>query len=123
MGDLGDVVKAPIKTGRKQRMKESHMKGSANHHSPESCLDDQQWHREALTGETTGAVLNSEITQIRRQTLYDEGESNIGRTVMARYGWLRRSQRPAACADALYTGIGRPGKLPRQRQKVEGWCQ
>ena len=64
---LGDVMKAPIKTGRKQRMKESHMKGSANHHSPESCLDDQQWHREALTGETTGAVLNSEITQIRRQ--------------------------------------------------------
>ena len=121
--ELGDVMKAPIKTGRKQRMKESHMKGSANHHSPESCLDDQQWHREALTGETTGAALNSEITQIRRQTLYDEGESNIGRTVMARYGWLRRSQRPAACADALYTGIGRPGKLPRQRQKVEGWCQ
>jgi len=38
--------------------------------------------------------------------------------------------RPKSCLDrqqwngealtALYTGIGRPGKLPRQRQKTEG---
>jgi len=78
---------------------------------------------EALTGESTGAVKSSEITTIRRQTLLSEGERNIDRTVMARYGWLRRNQRPAACVEALYTGIGRPGKLPRQRQKEGGWCQ
>ena len=50
-------------------MQESYMKGLANHHSPESCLDDQQWHGEALIGEHAGTVLSSEITLIRRQTL------------------------------------------------------
>ena len=88
------------------------MKGQASHHGPESCLDKQQCYGEALTGENTGAVLSSEITQIRRLTLYNEGEGNINHTIMARNGWLRRSQRPVACVEAFYTGIGRPGKYP-----------
>jgi hypothetical protein len=62
-------------------MKESYMKGIANHHGPESCLDLQQWDGEALTGEHTGGPLSSEITSIRRLTLFNEGESNIGRTI------------------------------------------
>ena len=99
------------------------MKGIARHHGPESCLDIQQWNGEALTGESTGAVMSSEITLIRRLTLLNEGESNINHTAKARNGWLRRNQRPAACVEALYTGVGRPGKLPRQRQKEGGWCQ
>ncbi|NTW84086.1 MAG: hypothetical protein HGB36_12100 [Chlorobiaceae bacterium] len=49
-------------------MKVTHMKGIANHHDPESCLDSQQWNGEALTGENTGALSSSEITAIRRQT-------------------------------------------------------
>ena len=99
------------------------MKGLATHHGPESCLDNLQRHGEALTGESTGAVLSSEITTIRRQTLLNEGECDINHTVMARYGWLRRNQRPAACVEALYAGIGRPGRLPRQRQKAAGRYQ
>ncbi len=80
-------------------MKVSYMKGIATHHGPESCLDIQQWYGEALTGENTGAVLSSEITTIRRQTLLNEGKCDINHTVMARYGWLRRNHRPAACGN------------------------
>jgi hypothetical protein len=74
-------------------MKESYMKGIANHHGPESCLDLQQWGGEALTGEHTGGPLSSEITSIRRLTLLNEGESNTVHTIKARYERLRRSQR------------------------------
>jgi len=109
-----------MKTGREQSMKVTHMKGIANHHGPESCLDQQQWGGEALTGEHTGRSLSSEITSIRRLTLSYEGESKIDHTVMARHGWLRRSQRPEACVEALYTGIGRPGKPPARRQTEAG---
>ncbi len=80
-------------------MQVSYMKGSANHHSPESCLDDQQWHGEALTGEHAGTVLSSEITLIRKQTVLVYGECHISRTAKARYGRLRRSQRPVACVE------------------------
>jgi len=47
---IWDIVKAPIKTGKEQGMQESYMKGIANHHGPDSCLDQQQWGGEALTG-------------------------------------------------------------------------
>ena len=82
-------------------MKESYMKGVASHHSSESCLDGPQGRGEALTGESTGAALSSEITPIRRQTPLDEGECTISCTDKARYGRLRRSQRPAACVDTF----------------------
>ena len=95
-------------------MEVSHMKGLASQHGPESRLDRQQWDGEALTGENTGVLKSSENTIIRRQTLYNEGESTIVHTEKARDGRLRRSQRTAACVEAPYTGIGRPGKLPRQ---------
>jgi hypothetical protein len=74
-------------------MKESYMKGIATHHGPESCLDLQQWGGEALTGEHTGRKLNSEITSIRRLTLFNEGENNIRRTIKARCDRLRRIPR------------------------------
>lgn len=119
VGNLGDQ-KIPIKSGRKLRMQVSCMKGIATYHGPESCLDIQHWYGEALTGENTGTVMSSEITTIRRQTLLNEGECDINHTVMARYGWLRRNQRPAACVEALYAGIGRPGRLPHQKQKAGG---
>jgi len=89
-------MKAPIKTGRKQRMQVSHMKGISTHHGPESCLDIQQWCGEALTGESTGAVLNFTITQIRRQTLLNEGECDIDPYC---YGnvWLATAESEASC--------------------------
>ena len=101
-------------------MKESDMKGIANHHGPESCLDLQQWGGEALTGEHTGRPLSSEITSIRRLTLFNEGESNIGRTDQGEVRTARRSQRTQACVEALCAGIGRPGKNPARRQTEAG---
>jgi len=103
-------------------MKESDMKGLANHHGPESCLDLQQWGREALTGEHTGRKLSSEITSIRSLTLSYEGESKIGRTIKARCDWLRRipTSRDQACVKALCAEIGRPGKPPARRQTEAG---
>ncbi len=65
-------------------MEVSYKKGVASHHGPESCLDRQQCDGEALTGENTGALKSSEITINRRQTLYNEGESNIVHTEKAR---------------------------------------
>jgi len=65
-------------------MKESYMKGLANHHSSESCLDEPQGRGETLSGGNTGAVLSSEITPIRRQTLLDEGECIIRHTAQRR---------------------------------------
>ena len=47
-------------------MKESYQKGIANHLSPESCLDDPRGRGEALTGESAGGLLSSEITISRR---------------------------------------------------------
>ena len=99
------------------------MKGVAGHHGPESCLDKQQCYGEALTGEDTGTAMSSEITQTRRPPLYNEGKGNIKQTEKARIGWLRRSQRPAASVETLYTGIGRSGKYPHQRQMVRGKYQ
>jgi hypothetical protein len=46
--EIGGVRKAPMKTGRQWRMKGSSMKGAANHHSPESCLDGQHMTRGRL---------------------------------------------------------------------------
>jgi len=101
-------------------MKESYMKGITTHHGPKSCLDYQQWSGEALTGEHKGEPLSSEITPIRRLTLYSEGESNIDHTVKVRNGRLRRSQRTSACVEALCAGIGRPGTIPVRRQTEAG---
>ena len=42
-------------------MKVSNRKGIANHLVPESCLDDPQGRREALTGESAGVLMSSEI--------------------------------------------------------------
>ena len=82
-------------------MQESYMKGIANHHDPESCLDLQQWGGEALTGEHTGRPLSSEITSIRRLTLFNEGESDIGRTDQGEVRTARRSQRTQACVRSV----------------------
>ena len=40
--------KAPIKTGKEQRMKEPHVEGVADHSGHESCADNREVIREAL---------------------------------------------------------------------------
>ena len=46
-------------------MKESYGEGVANRTGSESCLDGPRGRGEALTGESTGGLLNSENTPIR----------------------------------------------------------
>jgi hypothetical protein len=60
-------------------MKESYDKGVAGHIGPESCLDVPRGRGEALTGESTGGLSSSEITSIRRQTLYSEEGMQYGK--------------------------------------------
>jgi len=57
-------------------MKESHGEGVANHTGSESCLDDPRGRGEALTGESTGELLNSENTEIREPSPWAGGEGD-----------------------------------------------
>ena len=56
----GRICRAPAQTGMKERMKESHSEGVANHAGPESCATHREVCREALTGESAGWVLSRE---------------------------------------------------------------
>ena len=58
-------------------MKESYREDDAHHSGPESCLDDPRGRGEALTGESTGGLLSSEITSSRIPTRWSAGEGNI----------------------------------------------
>ena len=58
-------------------MKESYREDDAHHSGPESCLDDPRGRGEALTGESTGGLLSSEITSSRMPTRCSAGEGNI----------------------------------------------
>ncbi len=46
-------------------MKESYVKGLANHNGPESCGGARKGKAEALTGERAGRVLSREINNVR----------------------------------------------------------
>lgn len=97
------------------------MKGIANYHGPESCLDLQQWGGEALTGEHVGRQMNSEITSIRRLTLLNEGESNIGRTIKARYERLGGVKEPEHVWKLFARESGDPARtLPGGKRKQDG---
>ena len=58
-------------------MKESYREDDAHHSGPESCLDGPRGRGEALTGESTGGLLSSEITSSRMPTRWCAGEGNI----------------------------------------------
>lgn len=60
-------------------MKESHGEGLANHTGSESCLDDLRGRGEALTGENTGELLNSENTEIREPSPWAGDEGDVAR--------------------------------------------
>jgi len=87
-------------------MKESYNEGLASHIGPESCLDNPRGCGKALTGESTGGLLSSEITCFQRQTLWTEGECNMAdRANRERSATLAESWN-LACADTLRAGIG-----------------
>jgi RNA-directed DNA polymerase len=58
----------------------------ADHTSPESCGGNGNIAAEALTGESVGGTLSSEITVFLVPTLCLNGEGNIDHSVIASYG-------------------------------------
>jgi hypothetical protein len=87
-------------------MKESYNEGLASHIGPESCLDNPRGCGKALTGESTGGLLSSEITSFQRQTSWAVRECNIvGRANRERPTALAESKN-LACVDTLRAGIG-----------------
>ena len=102
-------------------MQVSHMKGLAIHHGPESCLDDPQGRREALTRESTGMVLSYERFKFGCRPVFVQGNAIAMAPQDGEAPCIRRSQRPIACTEAPYVEIGRPGKFPSRRHEEEGW--
>ena len=93
-------------------MKVLHCEDLADHTSPESCGGDGNIAAEALTGESVGGTLSSEITVFRVLTLCLNGEGNIGHSVIASYGRTWRSLSILACVDTSCAGIGRSERNP-----------
>ena len=56
-------------------MKEPYMEGVANRHGPESCAGDGNVAGEALTGESAGRLLSSEITSSGRRPRWLRGKA------------------------------------------------
>ena len=105
-------------------MKVSYMKGLANHHGPESCLDAPQGGREALTGESAGKVLSSDIIDSGSRPCSVSGNaivmSPVESLMTGEEAYFRRSHSAIACMETPYTEIGRPGELPHRRHTAEG---
>ena len=91
-------------------MKESYDEGVASHVGPESCLDDPRGRGEALTGESAGGLLSSEITYFRTPTLWCEGEGNTDGRVGTRV-----ADRPGGVIEP-----GMCGRFLRGNREISG---
>ena len=80
-------------------MKVLHCKDLANHASPESCGGSGNNAAEALTGESVGGTLSSEITDFRVPTSCLGREGSIEHSVTASYGRTWRSLSILACVE------------------------
>ena len=100
-------------------MKESYDKALASHIGPESCLDDPRGRGEALTGESTGGLLSSEITSSRMPTRWSAGEGNISGNVPTRvttgFGGVRE---PGMCGRSLHEN--RETSVGSNRPRLDG---
>ncbi len=101
----------------------------ANHISPESCGCYGNIMAEALTGESVGGTLSSEITAFRVPTLWSDGEGHVSHSVIASYERTWRSLSTLACVEAFCTRIGRSVNFPvfknwngRIQLRKISWC-
>lgn len=93
-------------------MKVPHDEEVANHINPESCGCYGNMMAEALTGESTGGLLSSEITAFRVPTLLLDGEGNTLHSDI-RELWMDPAESGnLACVEAFCTRIGRLVTLP-----------
>ena len=110
-------------------MKVPHDEGVADHIAPESCGGCSNTAAEALTGESVGGQLSSEITIIRVPTLLLGGEGHIAHSDTSElWGNLAESEN-LACVDAFWAKIERSVNLPvlrswngRIQQIKISWC-
>ncbi len=99
-------------------MKESYNEGVASHIGPESCLDDPRGRGEALTGESTGGLLSSEITEFRSSTSWTDREDNTGMDVESQvHDGTGGVAEPSMCGRLLHgnretSGRSRDGSNP-----------
>ena len=118
-GQIFNLEKAPIKTGKVVEMQKFYSEGLANHTGPESCGSSGNAVAEALTGVRAGRVLSPVMkTKFRVLTSFKRTENNILWAVMARHIKTRRGRRPLACTETSCTGIGRPCIWPLSLRSV-----
>jgi len=110
-------------------MKVPHDEGVADHIGPESCGGCSNTAAEALTGESVGGQLSSEITAIRVPTLLTVGEGYIVRSDTSELWTDPAESENLACAEAFCARIGRSVNPPVLRSWNGGiqpakisWC-
>ena len=82
--DLAVLASAPVKTGRKERMKEPYTEGVAIHGDPESCVRAREGVGEALTGAGAGWPFSREKKLSRVPTPLARAEGNTCGAASAR---------------------------------------
>ena len=97
-------------------MKVSHNEGLAIHVSPESCGGYGNASAEALTGENTGGLLSSEITDFQVPTLCTGEEGNMCNSVISELLYNLAEPKNLACVEASCAGIGRSGNTSLRKE-------
>jgi hypothetical protein len=102
-------------------MKVPYVEDVANHSSPESCGGYGNVPPEALTGESVGGLMSSEITFIVVLTPCTEGEGQAsGSENICELPATRRSPRNLACVETSHTKIRRSVRNPTQKSWNRG---
>jgi RNA-directed DNA polymerase len=89
-------------------MQEPYVKGVAHHHGPESCVARREARGEALTGESAGQPLSSEIEYSGAPTLLYGGEGHTG-------GDAKREPSPGPAESKTLCMRGHPTHENRER--------
>ena len=110
-------------------MKVPYVEDLANHSSPESCGGYSNGPAEALTGESVGGLLSSEITTIWVPTPCTEGEGHADGSDICELPDDLAESKNLACVDASYAGIRRSERNPalinwngRIQETKTSWC-
>lgn len=98
-------------------MKVPYVEDLANHSSPESCGGYGNVSAEALTGESVGGLLSSEITTFWVPTPCTEGEGHAVCSVTCELEADPAESENLACVEASHTGIRRSERNP----KLKSW--
>src|SRR5215213_503762 len=93
-------------------MKESYVKGLANHNDPESCGGARKSDGEALTGASAGRVLSRESSRLGMPTQLRQEEGNNQWAALARHSGIPRGLRPRHARKQLAREPGDPAFFP-----------